>query len=404
MKKAAVVVLGVWSSFGVGFGQFEFSSKEKMSFIKMNLLNSIERKINILDEILKIKPSVSGLITDRFRAKELDQWARENETAIVSVFGKFGEQETLLKENLAAQIKALSFNEHEKEFLEELGAESSQAEAWKPERMGETRTRLEAARQTLSEELKGIEKEQKKPELLNSGFLDLFSSGTSKGTARLFKIRIGEPSLYGYKRFSVPLYIYVGAKGNSISKEKPDPKKESYYDLIDPLGGILNLHFYDVVNVAASKFRMTYLGLAYQLGLKLMNGEEYEVEEYGPTNSVVLNANRLYANGFGSAGLSFQTAAWEPEKSGRSDGLGIFWIQARVTGNIISRKKLGQIFGDNTMSGLFLGFAGELGIFIDNKVNFKIGAFKNFNSYTNPSLAFIKDWVVKFSLDYSLSK
>jgi len=121
MKKAAVVLLGIGAVLGAGFGLVDFSSKEKMSFLKMNLLNSIDRKINILDELLKIEPPVTALITDRVRSKELDEWARANEAAVASAFGRFGEEKGLPKGSLAAQIQALSFNEHEKKFLEELG-------------------------------------------------------------------------------------------------------------------------------------------------------------------------------------------------------------------------------------------------------------------------------------------
>jgi hypothetical protein len=350
MKRIIIIGLPVFLLCAICYGQFDFQYKLRKNYIDITLMKEILDILSKNNAQLESKQiSLTGLKDNRFNLRG-------------------------------------GFNLHQKEFLAKLGSEQT---------FSGNQT-YDALIQSLKKKIEKCEVDynkekldQKKPDFLRSGYIELFSNGTAKGSVQVFKIRIGEPSLYGYKRISIPLYFYLGATGNNLSGDQQNQKEVTFNDLLDPLGGMVNIHFYDVLDFGISKFQLTYLGFAYQLGAKIINGNDQQTMK-----------NTIFANLYSSAGLCFQTAAWEEDQQ---NNMGVFWVQARVTGTVLSQSKLDQIFGENTMNSFLPGLAGDIGLFIDNRINLKLGVYKFFSTNKNSTLGFLNNTVFKFTVDYSTS-
>ena len=259
----------------------------------------------------------------------------------------------------------------------ELGLDAKSDPALIIEKLKAERDRLSAA----------IIKANDSPEFANSANIEMFSDGVSKGSFRLLKIRIGEPRLFNLKRMSLPIYIYLSARGNALTSEnKGDKNKFSYLDLLDPLGGTVNFSVADKFSFVESKLGMTHLNLTYQLCMKLLNGEALQTEK-----------NDVFLNGYSSVGVMFETGAWPETKV---EDMGIFWLHARLMGTWSSKEMLAKLF-DNHLPRTVLGMALESGLFIKNAINFKFGVYKYFTGAKSPSFEYLDDWKIKFSLDYT---
>ena len=114
----------------------------------------------------------------------------------------------------------------------------------------------------LSNKINEENKDQFSPKFADSASIEMFSDGTSKGSFRLLKLRVGEPGLFNLKRINIPIYIYLAARGNGLSSEKNEEKnKLSYLDLLDPLGGVVNIFASDKFSFVESKLGMTHISL-----------------------------------------------------------------------------------------------------------------------------------------------
>ena len=218
-------------------------------------------------------------------------------------------------------------------------------------------------------------------EILGRGFIDFFSNGKMQGTAQLLKLNIGEPN-----GFYVPLYILVGSSGDGIGMQKKN--ENTIANLLNPIGGIINGAINGRNNLYASKSGITSLKLSYQLSVKLINAQD----------SATGNSKFLGA-GYGNLGLFFQTGAWDQDDKGN---MGVFWIQAKATASYaFDDASYKKVLGNNFSESYFVGYAIDLGIEINNRINLKAGLYQYLN---NQKLDLVEKPVFKFSLDYNLKK
>lgn len=227
------------------------------------------------------------------------------------------------------------------------------------------------------ESLEGEKKEKEKDvEILKNGNIDFFTNGEMQASARVFKIRIGEP-----RKFYLPLVIYMGSSGNSLGEN--DKNKSTASNLTNPIGGMLNISLNGLQMLNPKSNTLTKLRIIYQLGIKLVNGEDNENNE-----------NSVFLNGFGSFGFSLQTGAWANDDI---SNMGVFWVQAKAIALLSSKAKLEKIYGQD-IEGNMYGYSIEGGIEIDKVINLKVGVYKYLN---HNGVEYFKKPIIKFSVDYS---
>lgn len=193
----------------------------------------------------------------------------------------------------------------------------------------------------------------KKPELFTSGFIDFQNSSQLNASARVFKIYIGEP-----KGFMLPISVYSGVSGNNFNNGSTTVKgsEQMILGLINPTSGIFNLSTDNTFRFRKRTKSLTGFSLVYQLGEKMISGQQ----------AITLKIFNFFST-YGNAGLLFQTGAWEKDKE---KNMGVFWLLFRFhcvqTSNTF--QKLSGYPPDNKF---FKGYSIGTGIEINNVLNIK---------------------------------
>ncbi len=215
-------------------------------------------------------------------------------------------------------------------------------------------------------------------QILKSGFVDVLTDGNIQASARLMRINIGE-----IDKFYIPFYIYTGVAGNAFGSEKAN--ETTVANLLNPIGGIVNLSINQLHNLIPSE-GITKLRFTYQLGARVVSNKD----------TVTLETSSFF-NSLGNVGLFFQTGAWTPDDP---TNMGIFYLQAKLSGSLSSDSKLKQIFGaENIENNYFIGYSIDAGIEINKVINIKLGVYQYTN---NQAISLLKDPIVKLSVDYSI--
>jgi hypothetical protein len=225
----------------------------------------------------------------------------------------------------------------------------------------------------------GLEKKvnKERAEFFGKGFLDFFSSGSLQASTQILKIHIGEPG-----GFKIPFYLFVGASGDSFGKQKPN--ENTVGSLLNPVGGILNGSIHENFTLFQSG-DYTSLKLTMQASYKLISGEKESEEE-----------NLLFGSGYGNLGFQFQTGAWEEKDK---SNIGIFWLQTKLTASVNRNSQLKSIFGEDFNDSTLYGYAIDLGIEIDNKVNLKAGVYQFWNDSGD---SILEKPIFKFAMDVKM--
>jgi hypothetical protein len=190
-------------------------------------------------------------------------------------------------------------------------------------------------------------------ELFGKGLFDFHFSGHLESTAQIVKIRVGEPN-----GFNAPLYLLAGAtsavSGNSGSI------KTTVANLVGPTGGIINA----IANIdlpiykrrdGVTRIRLNALGAG-----RLVSGE-----------AMATGATTIIPAGYFDGGIVIETAAWLNDVGYQE--LGTMWLSAKYSATAAADDKFREVFG--LASEEPAGIRGEVGIFIKEKVNVKIGVY-----------------------------
>lgn len=257
--------------------------------------------------------------------------------------------------------------------------------------------------QQINEKMKPITDSNKrkeiKPEIFNSGFIDIMNNGLVNASARLIRLFIGEQG-----KFAIPLSFYGGVSGNnfqnqngansssggggSILNKSNDHLVNQY---INPLSGLINVSIEDVKFFKKTD-KVTKMALLYQVGERVLNGVKVGLitnpQTGKPTN---------FLNTFATAGLYFQTGAWELTNS---KNVGIFWITGRYHFCYTNPKQIKAFLGDIKTNGIYTGYSAGFGIEINNLVNIKAIYYK----YTKaPEIEYGLP-IYQFSFNYTMNK
>ncbi len=230
-----------------------------------------------------------------------------------------------------------------------------------------------------------------KPEIFNSGFIDIVNNGQVNASARLIRLFIGEQG-----KFAIPLSFYGGVSSNNFQNQtnagqlvKSNDHLVNQY--INPLSGLINVSVEDIKYFKIYE-GITKSGFLYQFGERLLNGirigQITNPQTGKPTN---------FLNGFASAGFYFQTGAWERTNS---KNVGIFWMAARYHFCYTNPKQIKEFLGDIETNGIYTGYSIGFGIEINNLVNIKAIYYK----YTKaPEIEYGLP-IYQFSFNYTMNK
>jgi hypothetical protein len=230
----------------------------------------------------------------------------------------------------------------------------------------------------------------RKPEIFNSGFLDIANNGQVNASARMLRLYIGEP-----QKFAIPLSVYAGVSAQQFQPGSGSITFRSNEHLsgalINPLAGLLNFSFDNVLFSEEGKMDITAAGIIYHAGFRVLTGYFFS-EPNDPRFGKPVN----FVNLVGAGGFLLRTGAWE--KSDK-DNMGVFWISARYIGSHSPRDILGQFYPGIVYS-FYHGWSVGGGIEINNLLNLKLVFYR----YVQAPLFADSNSFCQFSFHYALTK
>lgn len=234
-------------------------------------------------------------------------------------------------------------------------------------------------------------KNEYKPEIFTSGFIDIMNNGQINASARFIRLYIGEPG-----KFAIPLSIYGGVSNNNFQNQTGLSGIQKNNDhlinqFINPLSGFVNISVDDVLFINKNA-NLTKAGLLYHVGERLLTGIKAGLVADHKTERPV-----NFLNTFSSLGLYFQTGAWERNDSNKT---GLFWLSFRYIGCYSNPSQIKEFLPDINTNGFYNGYCVGGGVEINNLVNIKILYYK----YTKkPEIEYVLP-IYQFSFNYSLKK
>lgn len=242
-----------------------------------------------------------------------------------------------------------------------------------------------------------------KPEILTSGFIDIINNGQINASARFIRLFIGEPGNppNGRRRFAIPLSIYSGVSANNFSSaansgqnQQPTYGQRNNEHLvngfINPLSGLLNVSADGTLYFKKEQTKLTKTAFIYHGGLRVLTGYRTGLVT-NPTTGRPIN----FFNSFATAGLYFQTGAWERNNA---KNVGVFWLAGRYILTKSAPKQLKEIIPTLETNGFYHGWSVGGGIEINNLVNIKVVYYKYIKK---PEVEYSLP-IYQFSFNYSL--
>jgi hypothetical protein len=240
--------------------------------------------------------------------------------------------------------------------------------------------------------LGGTPPNQFKPEIFNSGFIDIINNGQVNASARFIRLFIGEQG-----KFAVPISFYAGVSSNNFQNQnssgqllKSNDHLVSHY--INPMSGLINISIEDIKFTKKKDTAITKFGLIYQIGERVLNGIRV-----GPAADPQTGKPSNFLNTFATAGLYFQTGAWEKTNS---KNMGVFWLATRYHVCRSNPKQIKAFLPNIETNGFYHGFSLGFGIEINNLVNIKTIYYKY---QKKPEIEYGLP-IYQFSFNYTMNK
>ncbi len=206
-----------------------------------------------------------------------------------------------------------------------------------------------------------------KPEIFTNGFIDVMNNGQVNASARFIRLFIGEPG-----KFALPLSLYSGVSANNFQNQNNSGILNKSNDhlvnqYINPLSGLVNLSVDGIVYFKKTE-RVTKTGLLYHIGERVLTGFRTGLITNPQTGKPV-----NFLNSFGTAGLYFQTGAWERTNA---KNVGVFWLASRYHFVYSNSKQIKEFLPEVETNGFYHGYSIGFGVEINNLVNLKAVYYK----------------------------
>jgi len=205
-----------------------------------------------------------------------------------------------------------------------------------------------------------------KPEIFTSGFIDIINNGQLNASARFIRLYIGEPG-----KFAVPLSLYSGVSSNNFKNGQSVLQRsndELVANFINPLSGLANISVDGVMMFNQKTEKVTKAGFLYHFGERILTGIRT-----GPASNATTGKPVNFLNSFASAGLYFQTGAWEKSNT---KNVGVSWFAFRLMGCYTNAGQLKEIMPDLKTNGFYTGYSVACGVEITKLVNIKAVYYK----------------------------
>jgi hypothetical protein len=231
-----------------------------------------------------------------------------------------------------------------------------------------------------------------KPEIFNSGFIDIINNGQVNASARVLRLFIGEQG-----KFSLPLSFYGGVSSNNFKNQNGNgnlfnnSNDHLVNQYINPLSGLINISIEDMKFFSNSN-KITKIGFLYQIGERVLNGIRI-----GDISNPQTGQPTNFLNGFATSGLYFQTGAWEKTNS---KNVGLFWLAVRYHFCYTNPNQIKSFLPDIETNGIYTGYSFGFGIEINNLVNIKVIYYK----YTKAPEIDYGLPIYQFSFNYTMNK
>ncbi len=228
-----------------------------------------------------------------------------------------------------------------------------------------------------------------KPEIFTSGFIDIVNNGQVNASARFIRLYIGEPG-----KFAIPLSLYGGVSNNNFQNQSNTGGLQRNNDhlvtqYINPLSGLINVSVDGVVYFKQTQ-KITKTGFLYHVGERVLTGYRSGLLSNPKTGKPV-----NFLNSFSTAGLYFQTGAWERNNS---KNVGVFWLALRYIGCYTNPKQIIEFLPGINTNGFYHGYSLGFGVEINNLVNIKVIYYKYVKQ---PEIEYYLP-IYQFSFNYSL--
>jgi hypothetical protein len=230
-----------------------------------------------------------------------------------------------------------------------------------------------------------------KPEIFTSGFIDIINNGQVNASARFIRLYIGEPG-----KFAIPLSLYGGVSNNSFQNQNTGGQLLKSNDhlinqYINPLSGLINISI-DGIAYFKKTQKVTKTGFLYHFGERVLTGIRV-----GQITNTQTGKPVNFVNSFSTAGLYFQTGAWERNNA---KNIGIFWLVARYHFTYSNSKQIKEFLPDVKTNGVYTGYSIGFGIEINNLINLKAIYYKYIKA---PEIEYGLP-IYQFSFNYALNK
>lgn len=235
-----------------------------------------------------------------------------------------------------------------------------------------------------------VTKTSYKPEIFTNGFIDILNSGQVNASARFVRIYIGEPG-----KLAIPLSIYSGVSANNFQNNSaalPKTNESLVTNFINPLSGLANVSIEGALFRKRDAAKLTKFGLLYHTGERVLSGRTT-----GPVTDPNTGRPVNFFNSFASAGLYFQTGAWDKSNT---RNVGVFWLAYRYIGCYSNPKDLREMMPVLHTNGLYYGYSVACGIEITNSLNTKIVYYKYIRK---PEIEYYLP-IYQFSFNYNLRR
>jgi hypothetical protein len=200
-----------------------------------------------------------------------------------------------------------------------------------------------------------------KPEIFTNGFIDIINNGQINASARFIRLLIGEPG-----KFAIPVSFYSGVSANNfqnlsvVGSVRSNDHLASAY--LNPLNGLINISS-DGIIYFRKTVTITRTGLLYHLGGRILTG--YKT---GPITDPQTGKPINFVNSFITAGLYFQTGAWERNNIKNN---GVFWLIVRYHICYTRPEQINKFLPSLYTNGVYTGYSFGFGIEVSSLVNIK---------------------------------
>jgi len=161
--------------------------------------------------------------------------------------------------------------------------------------------------------------------------------------------KVHQVAYWGTRKIFHPTFFLFRSFLQQLSKQSPKSNDVLVTNFINPLSGLANLSFENVLFFKKDSIRLTKTSFLYQAGERVLTGIKT-----GPVADPSTGKPINFLNSFALLGLYFQTGAWERNNA---KNVGVAWTAFRYIGCYTNPQQLKEILPSIQTNGIYLGWS-----------------------------------------------